>query len=153
MQIQIEEAFAPVDLWALPTPGFSRWFTRLDWYMNWQMSKGLAYGGLHLPAETYRIAEQYDVSVPKAATPSASATLAPLLIDPFGRVPARRCLVVDGAGSLKVWLGEIAELSQRLQALEIRIFLPKEATLPDAEKAWRNYSIQAHFTTDLLKEI
>ncbi|NJL25506.1 MAG: hypothetical protein HC902_10270 [Calothrix sp. SM1_5_4] len=60
----MQELTASCDLWVLPSPRYSHWLSRLDWYLNWQICKGLAYGGLHLPAELYRISEEYGVAVP-----------------------------------------------------------------------------------------
>lgn len=142
-KLQLEAMVAPCDLWVVPTPRFSRWFTHLDWYFNWQMCKGLAYAGLHLPAETYRVAEEYGVPVRERKAGG------PLLISCEGKVPARKCLVLDGAGTLSKWVTEIREAAESLQAKEVRVFLPSGATIKDAEKVWKNSDINVHFTPDL----
>lgn len=142
------DVFNPVDLWVLPTPSFSRWFSQLDWYLNWQMCKGMAYGGLHLPSETHRLAEEYGFAV-KAEASSKGGLQPPLLIAPSGRVPTKRCLVLDGADDPKSWLATISQHVSQLKSQEIRVFLPKGFNKTSAEKIWKAHDCKAHFTEDL----
>lgn len=140
----VEAMVAPCDLWVLPTPRFSRWFTHLDWYFNWQMCKGLAYGGLHLPAETYRVAEEFGVPVSER-----SESEKPLLISCAGKVPAKSCLVLDSKGGLKEWLSEIKTLATTLKVSDVRVFLPTGTSVKDAEKIWKQTDFTVHFSPDL----
>jgi hypothetical protein len=137
--------FSAVDLWVFPSPRFSRWFTRLDWYLNWQMCKGLAYAGLHLPPETHRLADEY--AVPLLAAPGVSQP--PLLVAGLGRVPARRCLVLDGCEDFKSWVAQIKVQVKALHAQEIRVFLPTGVDLGEIKKYWAKQDCVAHFTMDL----
>lgn len=144
-KLQFEAMTAPSDLWVLPPPRFSRWFSHLDWYFNWQMCKGLAYAGLHLPSETYRVAEEYGVPVADSRGNGEGA----LLISCAGRAPAGRCLVLDGAGDLKSWLARIKDVAAGLNARQVRVFLPTGATLKETEKHWKKSDIEVQFSPDL----
>lgn len=141
----LEAMATPCDLWILPTPRNSRWFTHLDWYLNWQMCKGLAYGGLHLPPETYRVAEEYGVSV----TDRDTAGEAPLLLSVEGRIPAYRCLVIDYDEGLRAWLDQAGRLAKGLQAREVRVFLPTGHRPSEAKKSWKTTGIDVQFLPDL----
>ncbi|MBX3023231.1 MAG: hypothetical protein KF799_16270 [Bdellovibrionales bacterium] len=143
-KLQLEAMVAATDLWVIPTPRYSRWFTHLDWYFNWQMCKGLAYGGLHLPAETYRVAEEY--GVPVGAHKEGEGAL---LISCAGKVPAAKCLVLEGADSLREWLGSARDTAEKLQARDIRVFLPTGVSVKEAEKTWKKAAFDVHFSTDL----
>lgn len=123
----------PCDLWVLPTPRYSRWFTRLDWYLNWQMCKGLAYGGLHLPAETYQTAEENGVPILPCLE---NINTSPLLVSSQGLIPANGCLVLEGADDPKKWLARIAQLAVQLSAKKLHVFLPTGVTISQAEKWW-----------------
>lgn len=119
------------DLWIFPTPRASRWFARMDWYLNWQMCKGLAYAGLHLPADTLRVAGQHGVPVTQDVPPG------PLLIIPGARVPTKKCLVLDDREeALDGWLARAAEHARRLTAETARVFLPAGASVETAEATW-----------------
>lgn len=137
----------------LPTPRHSRWFTHWDWYLNWQMCKGLGYGGLHLPPETHRVAEEYGVGVPRTAS-ARGGTVPPLLIASQGRLPAAQCLVLDGADDLKSWLASARRLADDLRAADVRVYLPEDSTVKEAEKLWKSAAgpdtpCTVHFTRDL----
>ena len=139
------DLLTPCDLWALPTPRHSRWFTQLDWYLNWQMCKGLAYPGLHLPDETHQVATEYGVALQdRPHNPQA-----PLLVAPAGRVPAARCVVIDGAADPQGWLRAIAQVATSLQASSVRVFLPQGLTPAAAEKMWPSTQHNVSFTSDL----
>jgi hypothetical protein len=144
-KLAFEAMVAPCDLWVLPSPRVSRWFTYLDWYLNWQMCKGLAYSGLHLPAETYRVAEEYGVPMSERGADES----APLLIASEGRVPAKKCLVLDSSGGMKEWLAKIRKVASQLGVTTVRIFLPSGADESEAKKHWKDNDITAVFHPDL----
>jgi hypothetical protein len=135
----------PCDLWVVPHPDLSRWFARLDWYLNWQMCRGLAYVGLHLPMETLSVAEEHGLTVPVVHNSKS------LLIGHCERVPAKMCLVLDGADQLREWLGRIAEQAAGLKVSSLHVFLPTGASMDAALSIWQDLGrdISAIFTSDL----
>lgn len=137
----------PSDLWVLPPPRVSAWFSRVDWYLNWQMSKGVAYAGLHLPNETLRLSEEYETPLPPV-TPADST--APLLVLAMGRLPTRKCVVVEGKTFGGTWLEKVHGIAQELDAKTVHIFLPAKMSVAEAQKAWsgRFASRAAQFSAD-----
>lgn len=133
------------DLWVLPPPRLSAWFPRVDWYLNWQLSKGLAYSGLNLPSETLHLMEQYETPLPRV--PEADAEQ-PLLVLSHNRLPAAKCVVVEMASGLKPWLERVHQIALDLGAKNARVFLPSKATLEEAEKVWGHRPVNASFSTD-----
>lgn len=135
----------PADLWVFPPPRASRWFSRMDWYLNWQMSKGLSYPGLHLPLEVLTIAESFDGDLPKARDRKADD---PLLVISLGRLPAGKCVVVEGEDQFKPWLKKVFDLALKLNVSSVHVFLPAKVSLDQALKAWEPGSFTAGFTED-----
>lgn len=137
------------DLWVLPTAEHSRWFARIDWYLNWQMSKGLAY---NRPEPSPGLLHLLEVnSIPYSVPPNADR--APLMVASAGRVPAGLCVVLPfgGGRSLRDWLGEIQTLSGGLNPKRMRVFLPAGSSVKDALAAWAAtpaQGIEVEFSND-----
>lgn len=122
------------DLWVLPQPAESHWFSRIDWYLNWQLCKGLAHERQLPHAELFRVMEEngipfVDVPVTKQA---------PLMVLSQGRIPAAKCIVIENSKTLKTWLGRVHQLVQGLHIKSARVFLPKGANSSQAADVWRS---------------
>lgn len=135
------------DLWVLPPPRVSAWFSRVDWYLNFQMSKGVAYPGLHLPNETLSLAEEYEVPLPPPSAPDPSA---PLLVLSLGRLPTRKCAVVEAKTFGGSWLEKVHAIALNLDAKGVHVFLPAKMAVSEAKKVWdgRFSSHPARFSAD-----
>ncbi|MGE0527166.1 MAG: hypothetical protein AB7G93_20685 [Bdellovibrionales bacterium] len=136
------------DLWVFPPPRQSKWFARMDWYLNWQMCRGLDYRGLHLPAEVYRVAQEYGVNVP--AHPRSPESV--LLVRGEGLVPAQACMVVECSNGMREWLNKVQYIATDLQAKKILVFLPLNTNPEEARSYWDQLSssdIAADFVPDV----
>lgn len=133
------------DLWVLPPPRLSGWFPRVDWYLNWQLSKGLAYSGLHLPNETLSLMEEYEKPLTPVSEPDPGR---PLLVLSQHRLPARKCVVVESGGGLKAWLERVHQIALDLGSQKAHVFLPAKASLEDAKSVWGNRPVAATFSID-----
>jgi hypothetical protein len=135
------------DLWIVPPSHHSAWFARLDWYLNWQMCKGLIHKPGTVDAEVYRLAAAYEVPV---ISPKIGKE-APLLISCRGLSPAGQCLVLPFSGDLKQWLVEAKTIAFKMKCESVQIFLPAGADADKAEKTWIGLSgeCRAEFTNDL----
>jgi hypothetical protein len=134
------------DLWIVPPSSHSAWFAQLDWYLNWQMCKGLTHKPATVDAEVYRLAQAYEVPVssPKIAKD------APLLIACRGLSPAGQCLVLPYTGDLKQWLLEAKTIAFKMKCENVQVFLPADASADKAEKTWigLNGECRAEFIND-----
>src|SRR5882757_1653589 len=102
---------AECDLWVLPPPSHSRWFAPIDWYLNWQLCKGLAHTPTKAPIELFRILEDSGLNIimdPPLEDP-------PLMVASVGRLPASKCVVLPYRG-LKTWIKNVHNLAKGLQA-------------------------------------
>ncbi len=135
------------DLWIIPPAKHSAWFSRLDWYLNWQMCKGLAHRNTPPHAEIFRLAGEH--GIPVDSSPSGMAD-APLMISGRGLVPAKACVVVGYNGELKDWLTQAKWITFQMQATNSRVHLPAGASTAKAVAIWEKLegSCVAEFVED-----
>jgi hypothetical protein len=135
------------DLWVIPPSAHSQWFARIDWYLNWQMSKGLAFQRQKPPAELLRVLEDAGI----AYEPEHASDGAPLMVASGGKVGSERCVVVDFGGKLPAWLHSVHGLCKDLQCRRTRVFLPRGSSKAEAETLWTKLTpldVQLEFSTD-----
>lgn len=139
--------FSPTDLWIVPPPNHSAWFSRLDWYLNWQMIKGTSHRSMPPAAELFRLLHENGMEMD--VMPSNEN--APLLISARGLTPASQCLVLPMRGDLKEWIEEAKDIAVKLQCESAQVFLPAGADEEKAEKIWAKLEgkCAAQFTTDI----
>lgn len=121
------------DLWIVPPPENSAWFSHLDWYLNWQMCKGQTHRAKSPDAELLRITKEYNLPFYDISSSSARP---PLLISGQGLIPAKACLVMDIVGEIKNWLLECKAIACKMHASRVLIFLPSGAEKIRAAKIW-----------------
>lgn len=119
------------DTWFFPPSKQSAWFAQIDWYLNWQMLKGTSYSGFHMPVETLKTAQNFDVTI--LETPTRPS---PLLVSSQGRIPANQCVVVDDSTEIATWLKKIADVAEGLKSKSILIFLPRGTVAGSAQEKW-----------------
>lgn len=134
------------DLWIVPQSSHSAWFAQLDWYLNWQMCKGLTHKAAVADAQMYRLAEAYEV---RMESPPLNKE-APLLVACREFLPAPQCLVLPFGGDIKQWLLEAKTIAFKMKCASAHVFLPAGAQADKAEKTWIGLSgeCRASFTND-----
>ncbi len=136
------------ELWVFPTPKHSTWFAKMDWYLNWQMTRGLSHEARRASAELLRLVNEHGLPTPAVTAPSST----PLLISSQGRVDAEQCLVLDFHQSLPQWLDEAHQLAQKLGQTNLRVFLPAEAMQREAIDLWKKLAKNSNLTADFLPD-
>jgi hypothetical protein len=133
----VEDPFAqPSDLWLVPPPRSSAWFAVIDWYLNWQLSKGLSYPGLHLPTEILRLAEDYEGGLPMKEAAGEDSGV-PLLVLSSGRLPTTKCVVLDTGSKQEDWIKHGFEIALNLDAKSVHVFLPNKASKEESQAMWK----------------
>lgn len=125
-------------LWVLPPPGKSAWFAKIDWYLNWQLTRGLVHEPRRPSAELMRLTRDLDLPAPTAT----DWTQAPLMVSAHGRLDAEQCVVLAMQGSLHEWLRQIHTVATRLGVQKLRVFLPTGMDRSDALDFWQKISKQ-----------
>ncbi len=121
------------DVWVIPQGERSRWFAHIDWYLNWQLTRGFTHS---LPRMSIELIELLEESGMPVMTPELPAE-PPLMVLPKGQIPAMACLLMPHSQSLDHWLKRIHTSLQTLKAKRARVFLPADATVNEAEKIWQ----------------
>lgn len=135
------------DLWVLPPAAHSKWFARIDWYLNWQMSKGTAFVRQRPSLELFRVMDMAGMQF--QGVPEISG--APLMVASSGRVASERCVVVDLKTDTHEWLIAVHKLCGELQSRRTRVFLPAGMSISDAESEWKKLAtsnVKADAETD-----
>lgn len=121
------------DIWFVPPSSDSAWFSRLDWYLNWQMCKGQAHETAIPAAELFRIGEDHNL---KIISPKPLPASAPLMVSGAGLIPAKTCVMLPYKGELKDWLEKAKAVAFDFQAVSARVYLPNGATTAKAVGYW-----------------
>ena len=137
--------FLDSDLWIVPPASHSAWFSRLDWYLNWQMSRGLNHRQSPLAAELFRISEEHGLRI-DAHDPLDEQ--APLLVSGRNLVPAKACVVLPYHGDLQEWLAQAQSIASKLKSTRAQVFLPTGAQVKSPSKSWKLPLCPADFTND-----
>ena len=140
-----------MDLWIVPPHSNSNWFTRLDWYLNWQMCKALAHRHLPPPAEVFRLAHDYGIPVDENKT----SNQAPLMVACAGKLPTDACVVLEFESELKDWLTKANTIAFQMQAKSARIYLPTGQARAKALGIWEKLrgTCTAEFMEDHQEQI
>jgi hypothetical protein len=121
------------DLWIIPPATHSAWFSRLDWYLNWQMCKGLSHRNAPPHAEVFRLAGEHGLTID---APLPGLGEAPLMISGQRLLPTKACVVLDYTGDLKTWLSEAKSITSQMQIKNSRVYLPAGASVAKAVEIW-----------------
>ncbi|MGZ3722278.1 MAG: hypothetical protein ACXVA9_05075 [Bdellovibrionales bacterium] len=144
---QATSSVSDYDLWIIPPAAHSQWFARIDWYLNWQMSKGLAHQRQKPSVELFRVMEEAGIQFhSEPESPSA-----PLMVASAGKVGSERCIVLDYKNDLKPWLQFIHQLCAGLHSKRALVYLPKGVNSAEAKTQWSKLApldLQLEFSMD-----
>lgn len=134
------------DLWILPPATHSKWLSRWDWYLNFQLCKSVARKKAQMAPRLQHVAEMYEIPIPK----TGAASDAPLMLASEGLLPTDKFILLPFPGETKDWLKGAKRLAIELQAKDICVFLPHRATRVKAEAVWESLPEQCpvHFVED-----
>ena len=107
-------------LWILPEASLSRWTQRVNWYLNFQVSKLEQKVPANTPAPLQNLLDEVEWQIPQQRVVDS----APLMVFSPRRVPARWVVVVPEAGDLDAWTTKIHALWMQLQRPSLRVFMP-----------------------------
>jgi hypothetical protein len=137
----------PADVWVLPSATHSQWFSRIDWYLNWQLSKGLAHEPTRLSLDLLRIMDENGIAI---QSPVQGGPM-PLMVISQGRIPAAKCVVLESPVEIAPWLQAVHALLSGLGPTKAQIFLPSGSDPLAARALWNGFSplqSEIEFSTD-----
>lgn len=138
-------------LWILPPPSESAWSTRIDWYLGFQLRRGLPHRRFDFSSDMRQLMEAYEETLPKIPRTDES----PLMIASENLLPNHQTVMIpQTATENKEWVTTCHRVWKGLGSPATRIFLPKSISRPDFEKAWpKSHSCSSEDTIELVNSI
>lgn len=123
------------DLWILPSQKQSRWFNRVDWYLNFQLIKATRHHSPKIALELQDLTVECELPAVKIGNPPhRQMVYSPSLL------PNKWVVVVEEGQDFHHWINEIHQIWKNLNEPSLRVFLPPDKTLGDFNKHWLQHS-------------
>ena len=119
------------DLWVVPDLQHSKWATKIDWYLNFQIVNASRYHAPELSDFLREAIQQTGLSSPQIQVGNG-----PLLIQSEFLLPNKWVLVLPFDGDIKQWMTRISEIWEGLQKPSVRIFLPTGQSSSPQSQSW-----------------
>lgn len=135
-EIQANAFSTGADLWVAPERKNSKLTQRLDWYLNFQVSKAAKH-------ETQSLPQKIEELLLKCELPNLDFKEADrdgLLIPSAHLLPNRWVLVLRGSDEFETWVQNIFLNWMQLSNPSLRVFLPAGKSEDDFHKAWKKIS-------------
>jgi hypothetical protein len=146
MAISPVDSFLPgADLWVAPERKSSGLTQRLDWYLNFQISKAAKHQGRELPQRV----EELLIKCGLPHLDFAENDRDGLLVPSSHLLPNRWVLVLRGSDQFEAWVQNIFLKWNQLQKPSLRVFLPSGKSLEEFRRAWGKVSDFENFTVVL----
>ncbi len=132
-------------MWVAPTPANSLWSRRLDWYLNFRMSKGLTHQSQSRSPQLEGILERIQWKL----SPSTDVSEKPLLIAAGLWLPCDWILVLETLSSEKNQLSpaleQLASAWSDLGEPKVRIFAPTQFPKDGLAERWSKQALPKDF--------
>lgn len=124
------------DLWILPERKNCGLTQRLDWYLNFQISRAAKHATQALPERVSNILAK--TGLPHLDFIETKREC--LLIPSSNLLPNRWVVVIRGSDDFETWVEVAFKRWTEMRKPSLRLFLPTGKDLTDFQKAWRKYS-------------
>ena len=118
------------DLWLIGDLANSAWSRKIDWYLNFQLSRAAHHTRQEISPELASTAESWEFDPPVIESHAA----APLLVASSKFLPNQMTVQIAGEG--EAWVKAAIATVSSLQPRSIRIFLPAGLSLGEFSKFW-----------------
>lgn len=130
------------DLWVVPERKNSQLAQKLDWYLNFQIAKSAQHQSRPLPQKVTEILKKCALQSYDWIEESKDC----LMVLSHHVFPNRWVLVVRGSDDFSSWIGNIFERWQKLNFPTLRVFLPREISRQEFEKAIKKWEFSERVT-------
>ena len=119
------------NLWIVPSEEHSEWNKKLDWYLNFQISKALDHQPQKISPDFQERLKDYDIQV---TGQEQSPEL--LMISCSGLLPSKMLVIVPYKENYEQWMQSIHKVWLNLLKPTVRIFLPQDFPVNDFTVIW-----------------
>ncbi|MCB0356239.1 MAG: hypothetical protein KDD40_04490 [Bdellovibrionales bacterium] len=129
-------------LWITPGGESSEWNRKLDWQLNFQISRAQDHQAKKLDQEFLKKLQEYEISlINNPANPSEL-----LMISCENRLPTKMLVIIPFKEDVNSWLAEAHKVWSHLLKPSLRIFLPKDFPLNEFSRIWPDRSSVSDIT-------
>ena len=133
------------DLWILPDTSHSTWTAKLDWYLNFQISKAVRKDRPLVPDFTQNVLSATGLTAIPAQVPST----APLMIASQDLLPNKWVVVMKWEGDFETWVQKNFQVWSQLKEPSLRVFLPPGQSTGVFQRLWKTHHPFEDFTVVL----
>lgn len=135
------------DLWVIPETENSRLAQKIDWYLNFQITRSTRHQSKELPEKITKILQKSGLKNHNWVEKNISQGKEALLVLSIHALPNRWVMQVQESQQFQKWIENIYEHWLKMKMPTLRIFLPTGVSGPQFESAWRkvHHSPQQEF--------
>lgn len=133
------------ELWIMADASNSRWTLKVDWYLNFQVTKSSRHQTANIDSYLRDVIEATELDQQKIAISSND----PLLIPCENLLPCRWAAMIPLHQSYAAWVHEIAKVWKSLGHPALRIFLPAGQNAGSFNELWQTHHKGEDFTVVL----
>jgi len=130
------------DLWVIPNIEKSKSAQKLDWYMNFQISRAKEHKTSELSSEMKKILAKCGTSEIQIKKNNSNT----IMFDSSHLLPNRWLVVVPENKQSTNWIDQIAQIWVDLRKPTLRVFLPTGLSSGEFQKIWRENQTFDDFT-------
>jgi hypothetical protein len=140
--LSLASAFNPgSDLWIIPDFAGSRWTTKIDWYLNFQLVRSTRRPQPETRNFTLYVEKEAGLDHILINAPAS----APLMITSKDFFP-NKWVVMLPAADFNRWVKEVSDIWENLKNPSLRIFLPTGQNAGSFHKEWQKFHAFEDFT-------
>ena len=125
------------DLWVVPERQNSKLARKIDWYLNFQITRSAQHETKILPPQVSEILKKSGLEDLDWVEQNASTKKESLLILSAAAFPNRWVMVVRESKNFEKWIENIYERWLKMSSPSLRVFLPIGVSGTQFENAWR----------------
>lgn len=133
------------DLWIVPDINHSQWTSKLDWYLNFQISKSLRHEHKQLAAFTQDVLDETGLHRIRVDIPKTS----PLMIASHNLLPNKWVVIAQWQQDLEGWVKQSHQIWSQLKEPSLRFFLPPGQSSGSFQREWKAHHKFEDFTVVL----
>ncbi|MGE3975785.1 MAG: hypothetical protein AB7F59_14765 [Bdellovibrionales bacterium] len=134
------------DLWVIPDRRTSSWSRKIDWYLQFLISKAMIHVSPQVSGQLSKQMQENDMDVFSHTLSHAS----PLLILSGRQLPNKKTVHLPFLGDHKTWVGQVYEIWNRFHSPGLRVFLPKGMEAKDFTQHWPKNSADGHVSVSFV---
>ena len=122
-KLSTSSALAPgFDLWFLPEPKESQWSRKIDWYLNFQITRSIKHQKPFVPAELIQRIEDCGLEGMEIEVSQE----APTFIVSEGLLPNKKSIILPNTSSFYPWAKRLLQIREKLGSPSTKVFIPSK---------------------------